>query len=356
MKILPMIFLFIITALTGCAPAAPGKADGTQPSSAEYTNPVFEPILADPTVVKGPGGVYYAYGTEDTWDGKFHRIAVLSSVDLINWRYITDAFTAQTRPSWKSEGGIWAPDVIFRDNAYYMYYAVSLWDDPDPAIGVAVSNPKSHPQFTDSGALFGSNEIGVPNSIDPFYFENEGKKYLFWGSFSTKAAQGTYGIELSADGLSTRDLNEKFKIAAGDFEAVMIHKRAGYFYFFGSKGGCCNGAGSTYQMRVGRSRQLQGPYLDKNGQNIEKRGAGTLVLSGNDAFAGPGHCSRIFTDDDGQDWIFYHAILKSNPYVGTTSRRVLMLDKVTWDADGWPLINDGTPSTVKQQGPSLKQQ
>ena len=348
-------FLFLSSVLiVGCGDAAPSKNDGNRPGTSEYANPVFEPILADPTVVKSPGGVYYAYGTEDTWGGKQHRIAVLSSVDMVNWRYLDDAFDAQTRPSWKPAGGIWAPDVVVRDNTYYMYYAVSLWDDANPGIGVAVANTRSHPHFTDSGALFDSEGIGVPNSIDPFYFEDGGKKYLFWGSFSSRAEQGTYGVELSEDGLDVPHPDKKFKVAAGDFEAVMIHKRGDYYYFFGSKGGCCNGAESSYQLRVGRSRQLQGPYLDKNGDSLENRGTGTLVLSGNDKFAGPGHCSRIFTDNDGQDWIFYHAILKNDPYVGTTSRRALMLDKVTWDAAGWPTVNDGTPSSAKQQGPSLK--
>lgn len=342
----------LLTVLAGCG-STTGRNPETPPRVREYTNPVFEPILADPTVVKGPGGVYYAYGTEDTWDGKRHRVAVLSSVDLIGWRYVDEAFSDLTRPSWRAEGGIWAPDVIFRDNTYYMYYAVSVWDDANPAIGAAVANVRAHPHFTDSGELFDSKGIGVPNSIDPCYFEDGGRKYLFWGSFSSQPDQGTYGVELSEDGLSVPDPAGKFKIAAGDFEAVMIHKRGGYYYLFGSKGSCCEGAASTYRMCVGRSQRLEGPYLDKAGRDLKKRGCGTLILSGNSIFAGPGHCSRIFTDDAGQDWIFYHAIRRSDPYIGTTSRRALMLDRVVWDKEGWPLVNDGTPSHTKQNGPSF---
>lgn len=49
-------------------------------------------------------------------------------------------------------------------------------------IGVAISDTPQGP-FTDLGKLFRSNEIGVHNSIDPFYIEDNGKKYLFWGSW-----------------------------------------------------------------------------------------------------------------------------------------------------------------------------
>jgi arabinan endo-1,5-alpha-L-arabinosidase len=68
------------------------------------------------------------------------------------------------------------------------------------------------------------------------------------------------------------DLNKKFKVAAGDFEAVVIHKRKGYYYFVGSKGSCCEGEKSSYHVLVGRSRKLKGPYTDQEGRNLTQRG------------------------------------------------------------------------------------
>lgn len=316
-----------------------------------YINPVFEPILADPSVVRDPkSGVFYAYGTEDNWgDGVGNRVVpIIRSENLVSWTWVGQAFT--TKPSWKTAGNIWAPDVVYVDGKYVMYYSYSTWGDPNPGIGIATASEASGP-FTDHGKLFTSKEVDVPNSIDPHFFEEDGKKYLFWGSFSSAPTQGTFVVDLSEDGMSVPDLSQKTKIAAGDFEAVMIHQKDDHYYFFGSKGSCCEGANSQYHVLVARSKNLKGPYLDRNGNDIAQRGRGTVLLRGDDTFAGPGHNSRIVTDDEGTDWLLYHGIDKSQGAVATgASRRTLMLDKIVWQ-DGWPRIEGGVPSTTRLEGP-----
>src|SRR5690606_29034120 len=131
-------------------------------------------------------------------------------------------------------GGLWAPDINLVNDSYHLYYSFSTCGDPNPGIGVVIAS-RPEGTFIDQGKLFSSQEINVPNSIDPFFYENEGRNYLFWGSFSDHDTQGTYGIEISPDGRSVPDLSKKFKVAAGDFEAVMIHKKDDFYYFFGSK-------------------------------------------------------------------------------------------------------------------------
>lgn len=309
----------------------------------EYTNPVFIPILADPSVIRDPlTGFFYAYGTEDRWPNGANRLVpIVRSQDLVNWTFVGNAFS--NKPAWKSSGGIWAPDIAYVNGKYHLYYSMSIWDDPDPGIGVAVADYPAGP-FSDYGKMFLSSEIDVPNSIDPFYYEDGGKKYLFWGSFDGTPKQGTYAVELSENGRSVKDMSQKTKIAAGDWEAVNIFKKNGYYYFFGSKGGCCDGANSTYRVLVARSTNLLGPYLDKNGNDIASRGNGTLVLQRNEAYAGPGHNAPIVTDSKGDDWMLYHAIDVNNPMVNGVNQRVLMLDKIHWDAQGWPVVNNGYPS------------
>lgn len=124
-------------------------------------------------------------------------------------------------------------------------------------IGCATADKPEGP-FTDHGKMFRSNEINVQNSIDPFYIEDGGKKYLFWGSF-----RGIYGIELSDDGLSVRKGAKLRRVAGTAYEGTYIHKKDGYYYFFASIGTCCEGLKSTYTTVVGRSKKLFGPYVDK---------------------------------------------------------------------------------------------
>ena len=322
--------------------------------SESYVNPVFEPILADPTVIRdSSSGYFYAYGTQDDWgDGQGSRLVpVLRSKNLSDWQLVGSAF--ETIPSWKASGGIWAPDAFYDNGKYFLYYAYSIWDDPNPGIGVATSDSPAGP-FFDHGKIFDSKSIDVPNSIDPFIWTEDRQKYLFWGSYNDGPKQGTYGIPLSADGLSFSNVEEKFKIAAGDLEAVIIHKRNGYYYFIGSRGHCCAGANSTYHMVVGRSKELTGPYLDKNGHDIKERGNGTLLLKGSQKFVGLGHGTRIITDDRNQDWILFHGIDVERGTVSSgASRRMLFLDRVYWE-DNWPVIKGNTSNIELQHKPYFK--
>ncbi|HEY6913857.1 MAG TPA: family 43 glycosylhydrolase, partial [Paludibacter sp.] len=278
-----------------------------------YKNPVFEPDFADPTIIKAADGWFYGYATENTWtDGVHHLVPVIKSKNLTQWQYVSDAF--KVRPSWKKAGGIWAPDVTVANGKYYMFYSYSTWGDSNPGIGLAIAGKPEGP-FADQGKLFDSESIGVSNSIDPYLFQTgkgvNRKSYLFWGSFF-----GIYGIELSADLKSVKGY--KFKIAGNAFEASYIKEKKGKFYFFGSVGSCCDGANSQYRVCVAVSTNIKGPYKDKTGVDIINDGVeGTLLISGNKVagWVGPGHNSKIITDDAGKDYFLYHAIDVSNAHL-----------------------------------------
>lgn len=321
-----------------------GGSKYVPPPEGYFRNPVFQPVFADPSVIEAGDGYFYAYATEDDWGGGngLHIVPIIRSSDLVNWTFIANAFTQ--KPGWKNQGFIWAPDISLVNGKYYLYYSYSLWGDANPGIGLAIADKPEGP-FTDHGKVFLSEEIGVENSIDPFYMEEEGIKYLFWGSF-----RGIYGIELSEDGTSVT--GEKFKIAGDAFEGTYILKRNDYFYFFGSNGNCCEGAASKYKLLTGRATSLKGPFLNKQGDNMLYV-QGTLLIEGNskDGFAGPGHNAEIITDDAGTDWLLYHAIDKKIPYlpVGAT-RRPLMLDKLVWE-NGWPTIPGNQPGLENQKMP-----
>ncbi|PST83020.1 arabinan endo-1,5-alpha-L-arabinosidase [Pedobacter yulinensis] len=351
MKIKPS--LFFLLALAACGKSEPPAVEPPPApvKKTSYTNPVFTPVMADPSVLRDPAsGYFFVFGTEDFWGpGQGTKLVPIArSENLVDWVYIRDAFS--TKPGWKADGGIWAPDPAYVNGQYYLYYSYSVWADSNPGIGLATSLRPEGP-YTDLGKLFMSSEMGVPNAIDPFYMEDGGQKYLFFGSYSSAANNGTWGVPLAADGKSVPDKNAKFKIAAGDFEGVIIEKRNDYYYFFGSKNNCCDGAASVYQVRVGRSRALRGPYIDKEGKEITQRGSGSLLIARNDKIAGPGHNARIITDDAGTDWFIYHGIEVANPMIPNgPNRRALFLDKLTWQ-DGWPVIAGGTPSTTAQPVP-----
>lgn len=304
------------------------NGNGDKPNEENvYKNPIINRSLPDPTIIRAENGTFYLYATED-----IRNTPIYKSDDLVNWEFAGTAFTNSTRPTFEPNGGLWAPDINYINGKYVLYYSMSVWGGEwTCGIGVATADNPEGP-FTDHGKLFRSNEIGVQNSIDQFYIEENGKKYLFWGSF-----RGIYYIELSDDGLSVKPGAVKKQIAGTAYEGVYIYPRNGYYYMFASIGSCCAGLNSTYTTVVARSENLFGPYLDRMGRPMMENNH-ELLIQKNQSFVGTGHNSEIVQDDDGQDWILYHAVSVKKP-----DGRVLMLDKLQWQ-NNWPYVAGGTPS------------
>ncbi len=149
-------------------------------------------------------------------------------------------------------------------------------------------------------------------------------------------------IELSDDGLSLKDGATPQQVAGTAYEGTYIHKKDGHYYFFASIGSCCEGLKSTYTTVVGRSDNLFGPYVDKNGGSMMDNKHEVLIQKSN-SFVGTGHNSEIVTDNAGNDWFFYHAVSTKKP-----EGRVLMLDKISWE-DGWPTVEGSVASTEAEK-------
>ncbi|MBQ9667481.1 MAG: family 43 glycosylhydrolase [Prevotella sp.] len=299
--------------------------------TATYQNPVIDTSLPDPTVIRAQDGYFYLYATEN-----IRNVPIYRSSDLVTWRYMGTCFTDRTRPQMVPGGSVWAPDINYIDGQYVLYYSKSTWGGEwECGIGVATAQKPTGP-FTDHGKLFISSEIGVQNSIDPFFIEeDDGRKYLFWGSF-----RGIYGIELSADGLSVKPGAEKVQIAGTLTEGTYIYKHDGYYYLFGSAGTCCEGLNSTYRVVVARSEELFGPYLNKAGFEALENNF-TPLLQKSNKVVGPGHNSEIVQDDAGQYWMLYHGFDAADPDAG----RKVYMDQITWDKTGWPQIRNRQPSS-----------
>lgn len=308
--------------------------------SENYANPVINQSAPDPTVIRATNGTYYLYATENV-----RNLPIFRSDDLVDWQLIGTAFTDESRPKMVPDGNIWAPDIQYIDGRYVLYYSKSKWGGEwDCGIGVATADAPEGP-FTDHGPLFISKEIGVQNSIDPVYFAEEGKKYLFWGSF-----RGIYAIELSDDALNIKEGAKPIQIAGTLTEGTNIFKHNGYYYLVGSAGTCCEGERSTYRVVVARSEKLLGPYVNKEGKPSMDNGFSLMMERSKDVI-GPGHNANFVTDDAGQHWMLYHGFDASEPEAG----RKVYLDRIIWDAEGWPTVASSQPSE-KGAKPIIKKQ
>ena len=318
--------------LSACSGVKSHKMEAT------FTNPVIDRDAPDPTVIRAQDGNFYAYAT---WRNK--NLPVYKSIDMVNWEYLGGAFEQDKVPMYVEKGAIWAPDINYIDGKYVLYFSESRWAAHwESCICRAVSDKPEGP-YTDAKMLFRSTDVGVENSIDPAIFQEDGRKYLIWGSFF-----GIYITELSEDGLEVVDLKDIVRIAGKAFEGTYIHKHKGYYYLFASVGRCCDGLNSTYKTVVGRSKSLFGPYVDKQGRPMLENHY-EVLLEGDSRVKGPGHDSQIVADDKGQDWIFYHGYDVNAP----TSGRKMYLDRVHW-IDGWPQITLDRHPSVTSPAPYIK--
>jgi arabinan endo-1,5-alpha-L-arabinosidase len=359
-----------------------GGALAPSPAAAK-TNPYDNPLLAvipgdgvvescaDPSVIRGqtPGDPYwYAYCTTDPLNDEdrnasgrfnFHFIPMLRSLDLVNWTYVGDAFA--TRPAWVA-GGLWAPTIKFFGGLYYLYYTASdtiLNPGPDRAIGIATSPSPTGP-FVDSGVpVVGPRALPCCpgkwfSTIDPEVIEVAGQKYIFFGGFRG----GIRARKLTPNGLYSDPASETQITIAHRYEGPRVVYKDGYYYLFASATDCCRGPLTGYSVFVGRSRNLLGPYVDREGTSLlAGRVGGTPFLSMNgNAFVGPGH-NCLIQDFEGTWWTFYHAVNRFDPYfegeVGFT-KRPMMLDPVDW-INGWPTVRGGYwVSDDAQPGPAAQ--
>lgn len=302
-----------------------------------YTNPIIsDKSVPDPSVIRANDGYFYLYATQT----KTYWMPVYRSKDLVNWEYQGTAFNKATEPDLPGGGAFWAPEIRFLNGKYVLYYSWAKMNGADISYtAVAVGDTPMGP-FPDSKELIGNKEFGS-NCIDQFYYEEDGKKYMFFGSF-----KGIYVTELEDDGLTVKLGHDgkptlKKQVCGDAFEGTNIYKKGKYYYLFASIGSCCNGVNASYQVVVGRSENLLGPYVDKDGKDMLKNNW-ELVLEGDgQKWIGPGHNSIIIQDDEGTDWMIYHSYLKKDGGVGG---RLGMLDRLQWSSDGWPYIKNCVPS------------
>ena len=70
----------------------------------------------------------------------------------------------------------------------------------------------------------------------------------------------------------------------------------GWYYLLGTHGTCCDGVNSTYNIVVGRSRNVNGPFIDNVGRDM-MAGGGKMVIAAGNRMTGAGHFGRVKIDE-----------------------------------------------------------
>ncbi|WP_413452973.1 family 43 glycosylhydrolase [Georgenia phoenicis] len=341
---------------------APAQADGHEPPATSYTNPVtaeFADTYADPAIIRGKDGWWYLYATSDPLveGGEFGLMHVSRSRDMVDWEYRGTILDESSAPSWATDTSFfWAPDIRYVDGQYVLYFTVTdttLNPGDDSAIGAATAPTPEGPWTPVAEPVVPPRPDGNNFfwTFDPSMLaDDDGRRYLYFGSYYG----GLWVTELDESGL--RAVGEATQVAINDkFEGAYVLKRDGYYYLMASSANCCAGPSTGYSVFAGRSESPRGPFVDHEGVSLlDDRPGGTQVLVQNgNRWIGAGH-HAVVTDLSGQDWIYYHAIDREDPWLaepGGINRRPTLLDRLDW-VDGWPVTRAGAgPSEGSQAGP-----
>ncbi len=301
----------------------------------------------DPHIIK-EGSFYYIFCTGP-------GIPIRRSADLYNWKIVGRVF--DKLPTWAKEeipGAVfpWAPDILFFNGKYHLYYSISTFGSNRSCIGLA-TNITLDPQgkeykWVDQGKVIESFDTDDFNCIDANPVMDQQKNVWlcfgsFWGGIKMRRLEFNTG-KLSTDDTKLYSLAARPKPDPRPIEGAYIFRRGDFYYLFASFDFCCRGVKSDYNIRVGRAKQITGPYLDRDGKPMLE-GGGTLILETAGRFIGPGHNSILHDGD--KDYLVYHFYDGENRGIAT-----LQIRPLTWNEDSWPAAGD--PITGPQIQPDAK--
>lgn len=350
-----------------------GCVKQTETLSKDLTEPpVFtDAAVHDPSVIK----------VEDTYYVIGSHLQSAKTNDLMNWTQISSSpqkgnkLVPNSREEmrealkWAKTSTFWAGDIKqLSDGKFYMYYCNCKGDSPLSYLGLAVSDNIEGPYknlgpILRSGMTDEMSEDGTPydatvhpNAVDPHtFFDKEGKLWMVYGSYSG----GIYILKVNLEtGFPFEGQGYGKKLLGGNHSRIeapyiLYNKQTDYYYMFLSFGGL--GSKDGYNIRVVRSKNPDGPYLDSEGQDmIDCKGADGSVfddraiepygvkLMGSHMFGSgaesigyrsPGHNSAYYDEENDKYYVFFHT-----RFEGKGEKFQVRVHQMFFNEDGWPVI------------------
>lgn len=289
---------------------------------------VGNPYIHDPSTIAECDGRYYTFGTGG---------GGLVSDDGWHWFSGEERLQPGSRQSILRPGGGAAPDVLKLGNRYLCIYGatggglggghngqiLTMWNE--------TLDPKA-PNFRWSEPVVVAQSDGMEDqdAIDPglLFDPVSGRLWCSYGTYFGSIRL----IELDPN--TGYRVNKDFeKDIAIDCEATDLIYRNGWYYLLGTHGTCCDGVNSTYNIVVGRSASVEGPYKDNVGRDM-LHGGGRMVIAASGRMAGPGHFGRTVIDE-GVEVMSCHY----EADMDRSGRSVLAIRPLLWK-NGWPVAGE----------------
>lgn len=325
--------------------------------------------IHDPAVFEDPvSGRFYIYAT---------HMQGLVSEDLEHWtplpKYVKVPWEAE---AWTGSDDIWAPDIVKVGDEYRLYCSNSTWGTRKSCIFLAVSDQAEGP-FVPRDIVIKTDDSLDVNGIDANIVEDHesGEQYLlygsFWGGVHLLPLDKESGLarDRGPDGCGVGSIRLDPRYMAGtkiqdlpreeqerrrgiclarrplwtdgaiEGPYMIYCRETGYYYLFVSYGSLM----SDYNIRVGRSRKVTGPFLDYFGNDLADTedpdcSRGLLISAGYRWLTGmphmaPGHNS-VLQRENGELFLVSH-IRKMRFLEDGCGPGLLQIRRLYTTPDGW---------------------
>ena len=335
---LPLLFSILLAIAVPLTAAVPAQGESHKASQVYKTSDKIPLANEGHVQVHDPNIILY----DDNYylfKGGVH-IPILKSANISGpWERIGTVFDGDSIIDKGNRSRPWAPTTIERNGTFYCYYTVSFHGSRDSAIGVATTTTLDG-TWTDHGAIINTGKgpgsdvypYTITNAIDASFITDQetGQAYLNYGSFWHDIWQ----VPLSDDLLSVKDAESPDAMQltfvphakTKPEEGSWMSYHDGYYYVWFSHGKCCNFQngfpehGAEYSIRVGRSKDVRGPFSDKK-DRLLLDGGGTVVYASNHGTVyAPGGLGVLPGNNDSTpDILYYHYLNTSIGFEGSVS-------------------------------------
>jgi GH43 family beta-xylosidase len=309
----------------------------------EFTNPLL-PSGADPWVIYHGGYYYYT-------NSKGDRLVLYKTKNMADLKFAQEKTIWTPPPNTVYSKELWAPELHFINNKWYMYFAADNGSNNNHRLYV-LENASIDPLR--GKWMFKGKLADVTNkwAIDASVFENRGKQYLIWagwegdengqqniyiaqlknpwtvGSKRVKISSPVYNWEKYGD---LHDSNNPPHVNVNEGPEILKHKDKLFLVY--SASGCWTDYYALGMLSTSTNKNL----LDS--ASWTKSAVPVFKQSPQNGVYAPGHNSFFKSADGKEDWILYHA--NSQPGQGCGKQRSPRMQKFGWNKDGTP--NFGIP-------------
>ncbi len=319
----------------------------------------------DPSVIK-VGNLYYMFTTDVAYGDNLKKIGiqVRRSQDLVHWNFVGWAFDgipgkelqymSDHQPGYQQKS-IWAPFIMKVGDQFRLYYAVPGNNGLKLAvIGLATSTSITGP-WNDDGIVIATTKNDPINSIDPSVIvdRSSGRYWMSYGSYSA----GIYIVELDPKTgmlLHSGDTGKRIAYREKDGNSIegadiLYNPDMNKYFLFVSYGWLED----TYNVRVGRADNPQGPYYDYNGNDMAAIGDNLPRITAEYKFDNHSGWQGIGGNCTLDDYGSYYFISQARP-VFNKYLMDLHVRRMVWTPDGWPVVSPERYDAVPQSSMSKK--